>query len=76
MYSLQAFSFSAMYSDKSLDIVCANREEFDVWTTALQVSTYCCAEFHLFLRLWSMATQTQMPYNRLVLECLGQLSVL
>ena len=35
--SLQAFSFSAMYSDKSLDIVCANREEFDVWTYALQV---------------------------------------
>ena len=33
----QALSFSAMYSDRSLDIVCADRREFDVWTTALQV---------------------------------------
>ena len=27
-----------MYSDRSLDIVCADRREFEVWTTALQVS--------------------------------------
>ena len=33
----QALSFSAMYSDRSLDIVCADRREFDAWTTALQV---------------------------------------
>ena len=26
-----------MYSDRSLDIVCADRREFEVWTTALQV---------------------------------------
>ena len=35
--SLQSTSFSAMYSDRSLDIVCADRREFEVWTTALQV---------------------------------------
>lgn len=32
----EALSFSAMYSDRSLDIVCADRREFEVWTTALQ----------------------------------------
>ena len=26
-----------MYSDRSLDIVCVDRREFEVWTTALQV---------------------------------------
>ena len=36
--SLQSRSFSLLYSDRSLDIVCKDRREFEVWTTGLQVS--------------------------------------
>jgi len=78
-HSLQAFSFSAMYSDKSLDIVCANREEFDVWTTALQVGTYMVLHIISLVpscRLLLMATMMQMLYKRQVQEYLGQSLVL
>jgi len=49
---LQALSFSAMYSDRSLDIVCANRREFEVWTTALQVGVVMLylVIIHIFLQ--------------------------
>lgn len=30
-------SFSLLYSDRSLDIVCKDKKEFDTWTTALKV---------------------------------------
>ena len=36
-YFLKAVSFSLLYSDRSLDIVCKDKKEFDTWTTALKV---------------------------------------
>ncbi len=36
--SLKARSFSLLYSERSLDIVCKDKREFEVWTTGLQVS--------------------------------------
>ncbi|XP_019854073.1 PREDICTED: ultraviolet-B receptor UVR8-like [Amphimedon queenslandica] len=32
----EAVSFSLLYSDRSLDIVCKDKKEFDTWTTALK----------------------------------------
>ena len=36
---LQALSFSLLYSDRSLDIVCKDKKEFETWTMGLKVQT-------------------------------------
>jgi alpha-tubulin suppressor-like RCC1 family protein len=32
----ESFSFSLLYSDRSLDIVCKDRKEYDTWTTGIK----------------------------------------
>ena len=33
----QALSFSLLYSDRSLDIICKDKREFEIWTSGIKV---------------------------------------
>ena len=43
---IQNRSFSLLFSDRSLDVVCKDKREFDTWTTGIKASL-----FHIFLLL-------------------------
>lgn len=37
IYGAQALSFSLLYSDRSLDIICKDKREFEMWTSGVKV---------------------------------------